>query len=446
MYLNKHRLYTRKVIIVKERISKLCPVLNSKIMAQSREEVPVIVQFNEGEGNLKNNIKALSSRINSNLPLIDGFAGFMSTETIYRFMNSSEIKYISFDSKVYTLLDVASPSMETYLPHDKGYEGEGITIGVIDTGVAPHRDLTKPENRIIGFKDFINKRDEAYDDNGHGTHVAGIIAGNGYSSKERYVGIAPKANILAIKAMDEDGGGSTSEIIEAIAYAVATKDKYNTKILNLSVGTPATNNCDRDPLCRAVQKAIEAGLIVVVAAGNSGPDRETILSPGINPSAITVGAVDDKRTIDISDDKIAEFSSRGPTSDGRIKPDLVAPGVSINSLSNINLEDYAPLSGTSMATPMVSGSIALLLNKYGDKSPKKVKDMLIDSCIDLKNSKEIQGAGLLNLKLLFKEQEDKDGQGENLKGNSKETSKSQREFMDTLIIAGVLIFLLDSRI
>lgn len=447
MLIYKHRLYMRMVIIVKERISKLCPVLNSKIMAQSREEVPVIVQFNKGEGNLKNNIRALSNRINSHLPLIDGFAGFMSTETIYRLMNNSEIKYISFDSRVYTLLDIASPSIEAYLPHDKGYEGEGITVAVIDTGVAPHRDLTKPENRIIGFKDFINKKDIPYDDNGHGTHVAGIIAGNGYSSRRKYVGIAPKANILAVKAMDENGGGSTSKIIEAIAYVIATKDKYNTKILNLSIGTPATNNCNRDPLCRAVERAVEAGLVVVVAAGNSGPNKQTILSPGINPHAITVGAVDDKRTIDISDDTIAEFSSRGPTADGMIKPDLVAPGVSINSLSNTDLDSYSPLSGTSMATPMVSGSVALLLNKYKGISPSQVKQKLLNSCIDLQDSKETQGAGLLNLKLLFEEKNDskKGTKKDNLKSPNK-SNKSQSDPMELLIMIGVLIFLLDSRI
>ena len=417
-------------------------------MAQSREEVPVIVQFNEGQGNLKNNIGSLSNRVNSHLPLIEGFAGFMSTETIYRLMNSSEIRYISFDSRVYTLLDIASPSIDSYLPHDKGYQGEGITVAVIDTGIVPHYDLTKPQNRIIGFKDLINKKDLPYDDNGHGTHVTGIIAGNGYSSNRKYVGIAPKANILSIKAMDENGGGSTSTIIEAIAYVIETKDKYNTRILNLSVGTPATNNCNRDPLCRAVEKAIDAGIVVVVAAGNSGPDKHTIMTPGINPRAITVGAVDDKGTSDISDDTIAEFSSRGSSSDGLMKPDLVAPGVSINSLSNTRLDSYAPLSGTSMATPMVSGSLALLLNKYGDISPMKTKEMLLKACIDMKHPKDIQGAGLLNLKLLFGEEEKiKDKVKEEVKEkNIKKSTESKNDSMDILITLGVLIFLLDSRI
>ena len=273
----------------------------------------------------------------------------------------------------------------------------------------------------------------------HGTHVAGIIAGNGYSSRGKYVGVAPKANILAIKALDENGGGSSSKIIEAISYIIDTKDKYNTKIINLSIGTPANNICDKDPLCRAVEKAVEAGLIVVVAAGNSGPERGTILSPGTSRNAITVGAVDDKRTIDPSDDTIAPFSSRGPTLEGLTKPDLLAPGVSINSLSNTKLDGYSALSGTSMATPLVSGAVALLLNKYNDLKPYEVKKRLLKSCIDIKDSKEMQGIGMLNLKLLFEE----DTKINNVPSKS---TGFDGELFEIIIMILIILFLLDSRI
>lgn len=273
----------------------------------------------------------------------------------------------------------------------------------------------------------------------HGTHVAGIIAGNGYSSRGKYVGVAPKSNILAIKALDENGGGSSSKIIEAISYIIDTKDKYNTKIINLSIGTPANNTCDKDPLCRAVEKAVEAGLIVVVAAGNSGPERGTILSPGTSRNAITVGAVDDKRTIDPSDDTIAPFSSRGPTLEGLTKPDLLAPGVSINSLSNTKLDGYSALSGTSMATPLVSGAVALLLNKYNDLKPYEVKKRLLKSCIDIKDSKEMQGIGMLNLKLLFEE----DTKINNVPSKS---TGFDGELFEIIIMILIILFLLDSRI
>lgn len=421
--------------------TKLCPILSAKIMAQSREEVPVILQFNEKSTSLKENMNIVSTKIKSNLPLINGFAGYMTTESIYRIINSPEVDYISFDSQVYTLLDIAAPTMDAYFPHDKGYEGKGITVAVIDTGVSPHDDLTRPSNRIIGFKDFILNRDIPYDDNGHGTHVSGIIAGNGFSSKGKYMGVAPKANILGIKALNQDGGGDISDIIAAISYIVDTKDKYNTKIINLSLGTPANSSCSKDPLCKAVKMAVDAGLIVVTAAGNSGPSSGTILSPGISKDVITVGAVDDKRTIDISDDTIAPFSSRGPTPEGLIKPDVVAPGVNINSLSNSNLSGYSSLSGTSMATPLVSGSIALLLNKYGNLSPEEIKDKVVASCIDLKQDKSNQGSGMLNLKMLFN-----DGIKESNKGNQTGLSSLFGEDMiESLLFILIIVFLLDSR-
>lgn len=287
----------------------------------------------------------------------------------------------------------------------------------------------------------------------HGTHVSGIIAGNGYSSRGKYVGVAPKSNILSIKALDENGGGSISDIIEAISYAVETKDKYNTKIINLSLGTPPNSSSRRDPLCKAVERANKAGLIVVTAAGNSGPESETILSPGISEYALTVGAVDDKKTIDPSDDTIAPFSSRGPTLEGLDKPDIVAPGVNINSLSNENLGGYAPLSGTSMATPLVSGSIALLLNKDKNLSPAQIKEKLMASTLDLQTPWEEQGAGMLNLKVLFEDKEEaKDknkkniDKNKNLQGKTKNPSFLDGDLFDTFIIVLLVIFLLDSRI
>lgn len=275
----------------------------------------------------------------------------------------------------------------------------------------------------------------------HATHVAGIIAGNGYSSRGKYTGIAPESNILAIKALDSEGSGNTSNIIAAISYVVETKEKYNTKILNLSIGSPANNSCRDDPLCQAVTNAVINGITVVVAAGNSGPDERTILSPGISPNVITVGAVDDKRTIDSSDDTIATFSSRGPTKEGLVKPDIVAPGVDINSLSNTKLDGYKPLSGTSMATPLISGSIALLLNKYGNISSKDIKQKLMSSCIDLNESKENQGAGLVNLQKLFYD-EKKDVS----KNNPPQPVGFKGDLLEGLIVILIILFLLDSRI
>ncbi|MGF7059233.1 S8 family serine peptidase [Brassicibacter mesophilus] len=192
-------------------------------------------------------------------------------------------------------------------------------------------------------------------------------------------------------------------IASAIQWVIETKDQYNTKVLNLSLGSPANSSVNSDPLVKAVDEAVKSGLTVVVAAGNSGPGSKTILSPGNSPAVITVGAVDDKRTPETDDDTIASFSSRGPTKEGLRKPDVVAPGVNIMSLSNSSLDNYAASSGTSMATPVVAGSAALLYSKHKNLSPEQVKTMFKNSCHDLKDKYENQGSGIVDLNKLFEE-------------------------------------------
>lgn len=395
--------------------TKICPILGAKIMSQSNEELPVIVQLKRDNSNLEDGIMSLSKDVKKRLPLIKGIACNLDTDTIYRLANNPDVEYISFDSEVYTLLDISAPTMDARFPHEQGYDGKGITTAVIDTGVTPHNDLTRPTNRIIGFKDFVNDKSDPYDDNGHGTHVAGIIAGNGYSSRGLYTGIAPRSNILAVKAMNKRGSGNTSNIIDSIAYVIETKDEYNTDILNLSFGSPSNSSCKKDPLCKAVKEATAAGLIVVAAAGNSGPGEQTIVSPGSSPDVITVGAVDDKRTVDPSDDEIANFSSRGPTNEGLSKPDIVAPGVNINSLSHTDTNGYKPMSGTSMATPLISGSVALLLSKHKSLTSSETKKKLMNSCIDLNTPADNQGSGLVNLQKLFVENPEEDKKEERAK-------------------------------
>ncbi|MFP4498254.1 MAG: S8 family peptidase [Vulcanimicrobiota bacterium] len=209
------------------------------------------------------------------------------------------------------------------------YQGEGVTIAVIDSGIYPHPDFTYPQNRIVAFVDFVNGKKVPYDDNGHGTHVAGDAAGNGKMSGGLYKGPAPKANIVALKALADSGGGKTSDIIKSLAWCIQNKDRHNIKVINMSLGHTARKDFQNDPVNQAVKKAFEAGIVVVAAAGNEGPGPRTIGAPGDSPHAISVGAADDMNTPDPSDDNITDFSSRGPTPGGLIKPDLVAPGEAI---------------------------------------------------------------------------------------------------------------------
>ncbi|WIV12512.1 S8 family peptidase [Proteiniborus sp. MB09-C3] len=383
--------------------TKICPVLSAKLQTQSNEELPVIVRVRENDTDKLNSLAhSMEGKVKRSLPLVDAIALNMNMGEIDKLSRDPNVEYISYDSKVFALLDIANASIGGSFPRGIGLTGEGVTVAVIDTGVSPHNDLTRPKNRIIGFKDFVGDKANPYDDNGHGTHVAGIIASNGYSSNRKYMGVAPNANILAVKALDDAGSGNTSDIVSAIDWVVKTREQYKTKIINLSLGSPANNSINSDPLVRAVEAATKAGLTVIVAAGNSGPSTKTILSPGNSPNVITVGAVDDKRTPDTSDDIIANFSSRGPTKEGLRKPDVVAPGVSIMSLSNKSSDGYVTSSGTSMATPLVSGSAALICSKYGNLSPSQIKAMFVSSCTDLKDKQENQGAGIIDLRKLFK--------------------------------------------
>ena len=279
-----------------------------------------------------------------------------------------------------------------------GYDGSGITVAVVDTGIdASHPDL---QGKVIGWKDFVNNRTTPYDDQGHGTHVSGIIAGTGAASDGKYKGVAPGAKLVGVKVLGSDGSGSVSTIIAGIDWVIQNKDKYNIKVINLSLGGSQSSD-GTDALSQEVDKAWENGIAVCVAAGNSGPDTYTVGSPAAAPDVITVGAVD-------KNDVITYFSSRGPTADGRLKPEVVAPGNWIISdrASGTQLTDetvgqyYVAASGTSMATPHVSGAVALLRQAHPDWTPDKIKYAL-EITADVVNASAIAGiaygAGRINV-------------------------------------------------
>lgn len=383
-----------------EKIKKIDSVVNAKLNSTSKEEIPIIIKYKK---NKTDKISSMSGKIKFRLPIVDSIACNMNLNDINILKDDPDVDYISYDNKVFAQLDIVNKTIRTDIAKDYNITGKDITIAVIDTGLAPHVDLFRPTNRILYFKDIVNNRTKLYDDNGHGTHVSGIIAGNGYSSKEKYKGIAPLSNLVIVKALDSSGSGSTSDIVSAIQWVIDNKDVYDIKILNLSLGTPVSSDNSYSPLRVAVEEAIKAGITVICAAGNSGPSRGSILCPGNSPSAITVGAVDDNKTPEISDDFIANFSSRGPTKEGFKKPDIVAPGVDIMSISNKNPSGYSSLSGTSMATPIITGACALLYEKYGDLNPKTVKNMLMNSCSNIGFSQNEQGAGIINLEKLLDE-------------------------------------------
>jgi serine protease AprX len=316
--------------------------------------------------------------------------------------------------------------------HVLGLTGAGVGIAVIDSGVTSwHDDLTNTtmtmfpygNQRVAAFVDFVNGQAQPYDDNGHGTHVAGIIAGNGYDSQGANAGVAPEASLIVLKALDGNGQGSISQIIAALDWVVANKDAYNIRIVNLSVGAGVYESYWTDPLTLAAKRAVDAGVVVVSAAGNMGHDGAGVTqyggisSPANAPWVLTIGASSTMGTTDRGDDTMAGYSSRGPTYlDWSAKPDLVAPGTGTVSLADptslmygtrsaflvpgsIATADlpYLSLSGTSMAAPVVSGVVAQMLQANPSLTPNAVKAILEYTAQTYGGYDALtQGAGFLN--------------------------------------------------
>ncbi len=224
---------------------------------------------------------------------------------------------------------------------------------------------------------MVNQKTEPYDDNGHGTHCAGDVASSGASSSGQYRGPAPEANLIGVKVLNKQGSGTLADIIEGVEWCIQyNEDNPMNRLILLACRSGRCLRYDHeqeDPLVRAVEEAWNAGIVVCVAAGNSGPDSQTIASPGLSEKVITVGALDDNNTASSDDDTVASFSSRGPTVYGKEKPDILAPGVNIISLRSPNSyidklqkssrvgSQYFTMSGTSMATPICAGIAALIL-------------------------------------------------------------------------------------
>jgi serine protease AprX len=313
-----------------------------------------------------------------------------------------------------------------------GLTGAGIGVAVVDSGITSwHDDLTTPSStpypfgnqRVSAFVDFVNGSLFPYDDNGHGTHVAGIIAGNGYDSIGNKAGVAPDADLVSLKVLDANGSGNISNVIAALDWVLTNHATYNIRVVNLSVGAAVRESYWTDPLTLAAKRVVEAGVVVVSAAGNFGknaaglPQYGGINAPGNAPWVLTVGASSTNGTVARSDDTMATFSSRGPTYlDWSAKPDLVAPGVGTVSLTDpastfyttkaqfllpgsmlTAFQPYLSLSGTSMAAPVVAGTVALMLQANPTLTPNAVKAILQYTAEAYSGYDALtEGAGFLN--------------------------------------------------
>jgi subtilisin family serine protease len=352
-----------------------------------------------------------------------------------------DVAYISLNREVRTLGHVslttgADAVRETNGTNTSGLDGTGIGIAILDSGIdASHKAFLDRSNnvRIVANRDFTGegRSDDPY---GHGTHVASMAAGNGRISNAQYIGVAPNANIINLRVLNSQGAGTISGLLQALDWVLTNRTTYNIRVVNMSLGSPAVDSYRYDPVCQAVRRLVDAGIVVAAAAGNNGKDGSgnkvygRIHSPGIEPSAITVGAANTFGTNSRADDGVTSYSSRGPTRgywtdsegfkhyDNLVKPDLVAPGNKIvdaqavdnylvahnpsldAGVSPVDNRRMMYLNGTSMATPAVAGAAALMLQANPTLTPNLVKMILQYTAQPIPGFNTFeQGTGELNI-------------------------------------------------
>ncbi len=369
--------------------SKIHPNLAARM--QVREEsfapqalpLPIIVLYRPGLLSAADVVPGISAAERV-FRLIPATVNRATPEGVDQLSNRDDVQMIWYNAPVHTLLDVSVPLIRAPEVWQAGITGKGIKVGIVDTGIDPnHPDLA---GRIAQMKDFTGEGPS--DNNGHGTHVAGIVGGTGAASNGKYRGVAWECSFYTAKVLRGDGSGSMSDVMAGVEWAV----QQGVQVINLSLGSDGA--CDgTDAISVTCDAAVGKGVAVCVAAGNAGPGASTVGSPGCARTVITIGATD-------KEDQVASFSSRGPTLDGRVKPDVCFPGVNIvsaraagTSMGTPVNDYYTRASGTSMATPHATGSCALLLQAKPGLSPQQVKDLLMNTAKDLGLDPNSQGKG-----------------------------------------------------
>jgi serine protease AprX len=362
------------------------------------------------------------------LAIVGGVSARLKGVQILKLTRDGDVDYVVKDQKLRAQFDPALDSAKARTPgilevnapqvwSQLGLTGQGVGVAIVDSGVYPHPDLA---GRIVASIDFTTASptvsSTSTDPGGHGTHVAGLVAGDGSSSGGEFTGVAPRANIINVRVIDANGSSDVSTILRGLQWVLANRTTYNIKVVNLSLGAKAMGSYKSDLMATAAEVLNFGGVTVVVSAGNTGPLAGTITTPATDPYVITVGALDDNGTSLRLDDLMAVFSARGRTAfDNLSKPDLVAPGRKMVSLRSPGSEldtlfsdrqvtatgalvaDYYQLSGTSMAAPVVAGVVALMLERNPTLSPAQIKKRLKSTATSLSFGTAFdRGVGLVN--------------------------------------------------
>jgi serine protease AprX len=387
------------------------PALSRVAAAHPRKRLEVIVQLERSTGNASGKalIQSQGGHVTRDLEIINGFGVEIEAAKAVSLATEPGVRSVSLNSaiekagsvfKADDLSTAYNGSIQSQKAWDPGFTGKGVGVAVIDTGIAgdvPDFRVSQsdPASRVVASAVVNPSASSASDGLGHGTHIAGLIAGNGRNRQASdptfgdYVGVAPEANLIAVKAGDEHGVATVLDVIDGLQFVVDHKQDYNIRIVNLSLRSTSRESYKTDPLDAAVESAWFNGIAVIVAAGNSGTDQDAVsYAPANDPYVITVGGVDDRGTKGTSDDSVASWSSRGVTQDGLVKPDVLAPGAHLvstlapgsdyTSLCPQCVTDgaYFKVGGTSMAAGVVSGAIADVIQAHPDWTPDQIKGTL----------------------------------------------------------------------
>ncbi len=411
------------------------PILRQMAASQPETVVGVIVQKAGSGQSPEELVRLLGGRVTKDLGIINAFAAELPAGEVERLAGDPGVRWISLDAPVIGQGDPSGRGagrgddddgsielnnlVNAYLyaigapalwngPHQ--LQGQGITVAVVDSGIRWNFEGTNlsdlnysdsHRSRVLRSESFSTDSRNVRDEFGHGTHVAGIIGGNGELSDGVYIGVAPKVNLLNVKVSDAYGAGYESDVVAGLQWIYEHEDEYNIRVVNISLNSSVPQSYHTSPLDAAVEILWFNGIVVVVSAGNNAVDHNGILYPPANdPFVITVGASDDRGTFDTKDDILAPFSAQGKTEDGFFKPDLVAPGTNIISLSGGERtrivrdhsdhqvgKHYFRMSGTSMASAVTSGAVALLLQAQPELNPDQVKYRLMHTALHLPHSR-----------------------------------------------------------
>jgi serine protease AprX len=382
---------------------KAQPILVQIAASDPDQTVNVIVQKMAGAAHVEKQVAELGGTAIQDLKIINALAARMSAGAALQISRLSNVRWVSLDAPVVSTACTkcidTSKLANAYIRAIKAeqvwnnspyLQGKGIGVAVVDSGVNPNGDLyTSGVNRQVADIRFNSDANQSTSDGyGHGTHVASIVGGDGSESGGKYIGVAPAVNIVNVKVSNDDGSALMKDVVAGLQWVLQNKDTYNIRVVNLSLNSSVAESYHTSPLDAAVEILWFNKIVVVVSAGNRG--NGAIYPPANDPFVITVGATDDRGTAALTDDVLATFSAFATTTDGIKKPDLVAPGTNIVArLVNQNMglanahpsnkvdTQYFRMSGTSMAAPMVSAAVALLLQDEPGLTPDQVKFRLM---------------------------------------------------------------------